>query len=263
MAERIQKLLAAAGIGSRRSVEELIKSGAVELNGKVCKLGDKAEPEDAITVDGVKVNCAGALEENDRVIIYNKAVGKIVSRSDPLKRPVVFDDLPPLKNSRWVSVGRLDINTSGLMLFCSDGSLAHKLAHPSNGIEREYIVRVRGNTGKETVEKLLHGLPLDGKTGCFERVTALNSKDKSNKWFRVVLKEGRNRFVRRMWESCGCSVSRLMRVRFGTVRLPKKLYAGQCLFLSGKQKKQLYKAAESLTEKPQPALEKPYFTLST
>ncbi|WP_462137459.1 pseudouridine synthase [Candidatus Mycalebacterium sp.] len=243
MAERLQKLLASAGFGSRRHVEELIKSGSVTVNGKVCKLGDKAEPQDKITVEGERIDCdAGGLPV--RIIAYNKPIGKIVSAKDPQNRPTVFEDLPPLEKSRWVSVGRLDVNTTGLLLFCSDGSLAHKLSHPSSGIEREYMARVRGNTGRAMVEKLLSGVLLDGKKGRFEKVLPVPSKEKSNKWFKIVVKEGRNRFVRRMWESCGCSVSRLMRIRFGTVRLPKNLPAGASIFLSEKQIRKLRETAD-------------------
>ncbi len=241
MAERIQKLLAGAGAGSRRQAEKLIKSGAVFVNGKICKLGDKAEPHDAITIDGREIDCKTDPSEK-LVIAYNKPAGKIVSRSDPQNRPVVFDDLPPLKKARWVCAGRLDVNTSGLLLFCSDGLLAHRLAHPSSGIEREYMARVRGNTGPETINKLLAGVVLDGKKGQFEKITAVASKNKSNKWFKIIVQEGRNRFVRRMWESCGCSVSRLIRVRFATVRLPKKLPTGASVFLDGKEIRKIYKA---------------------
>ncbi|QMU56417.1 MAG: pseudouridine synthase [Candidatus Mycalebacterium zealandia] len=242
MAERVQKLLAAAGAGSRRRVEELIKSGAVAVNGSVCKLGDKAEPQDKITVDGKRIDC-NTDDSPGRIIAYNKPVGKIVSMKDPQNRPTVFEDLPPLEKSRWVSVGRLDINTTGLLLFCSDGSLAHKLTHPSSGVEREYMARVRGNTGRETIEKLLSGVLLDGKKGHFEKVSPIPSKEKSNKWFKIVVKEGRNRFVRGMWESCGCSVSRLMRIRFGTVKLPKNLPVGASIFLSEKQIRKLREIA--------------------
>lgn len=241
MAERIQKLLAAAGAGSRRGLEELIKSGAVSVNGKTCKLGDKAEPEDSITVSGKEIDCRAKPGQN-RVIVYNKPEGKVVSRRDPENRPTVFEDLPALKSGRWVSAGRLDVNTSGLLLFCSDGLLVHKLTHPSSGVEREYLARVRGNTGKETIEKLLAGVFLDGKTARFEKIVPA-SPDKTNKWFRVTVKEGRNRFVRRMWESQRCSVSRLTRIRFGPVKLPKDLPAGAFFFLGKPEIKKLYNAA--------------------
>lgn len=243
MAERLQKLLAAAGVDSRRRAEELIKSGAVAVNGRVCKPGDKAEPQDEITVEGKRIDCDTGGSPG-RVIVYNKPVGKIVSAKDPQNRPAVFEDLPPLQKSRWVSVGRLDLNTSGLLLFCSDGVLAHKLAHPSSGIEREYMARVRGDTGRKTVEKLLSGVSLGGKKGRFEKVVPVSPTEKNNKWFKVVVKEGRNRFVRRMWESCGCSVSRLIRIRFGTVRLPKNLPSGASFFLSEKQNRKLLEIAD-------------------
>ena len=240
--ERVQKLLAAAGVGSRRKVEELIGAGLVAVNGRVCKLGDKATPGDTVTVSGEKIDLS-APADGGAVLAYNKPVGKIVSRTDPGGRPTVFEDLPPLKKSRWVSVGRLDINTSGLMIFCSDGKLAAGLAHPSSGIEREYMARVRGNTGEKTVERLLSGVRIDGGTGRFARVAPAAAKDGANKWFRVTVTEGRNRFVRRMWESCGCEVNRLIRTRFGPVRLPKNLPAGACLFLDKKLVKKLREAA--------------------
>lgn len=242
MSERIQKLLSAAGAGSRRRIEELIKSGEVTVNGKVCKLGDKAGTEDTIAVSGEEIEFAA--NPDPPVIAYNKPAGKIVSASGAENRPTVFEDLPPLKQSRWVSVGRLDLNSSGLLLFCSDGMLAHKLAHPSSGIEREYMARVRGNTGERTVKKLLDGVLLDGKKGRFEKIVSVSSPDKnkgdkSNRWFKITVKEGRNRFVRRMWESQRCSVSRLIRIRFGTVNLPKNLPAGGCFFLDEREKKRL------------------------
>lgn len=245
MAERVQKLLAAAGVGSRRKVEELMRKGLVEVNGRVCKPGDKAGPEDTISVEGreVQIPLPGA----GGVIAYNKPVGRIVSRSDPRGRPTVFEDLPPLRGSRWVSVGRLDFNTSGLMLFCSDGGLANALARPASGIEREYMARVRGNTGGETVEKLLKGIKIDGGTGRFESVTPARGGDGANRWFKVVVREGRNRFVRRMWESCGCEVNRLIRTRFGPVKLPKNMQPGSCLFIEGQKLKKLCEAAGYLT----------------
>lgn len=249
MAERVQKILAAAGAGSRRKVEELIKSGEVAVNGSICKLGDKAEPEDTITVSGKEIDCRS---ETGGVILYNKPIGKIVSRSDPGKRPTVFEDLPPVK-TRWVSVGRLDINSSGLLIFCTDGALAHGLTHPSREIEREYLSRVRGDTGEKTVEKLLSGIVLDGKRGRFEKVERIPGKEGSNKWFRITVREGRNRFVRRMWESCGCEISRLVRVRFGPVKLPAKLPPGACIFLGGRERDRLYKAAGA---EPPPDLRK-------
>ncbi len=248
MPERVQKLLASAGTGSRRRVEELIRSGAVTVNGKVCKLGDKAGPEDTITVSGKKVDCGVSPGETGLVIAYNKPVGKIVSSNDSVNRPTVFEDLPPLKKARWVPVGRLDLNTSGLLIFCSDGLLAHRLAHPSSEIEREYLARVRGNTGKETTVKLLAGVVLDGKPGRFEKIVSATPPDvkngnKSNKWFRITVKEGRNRFVRRMWESRRCEVSRLVRIRFGPVKLPKNLPAGACFFLDKFERRKLYRTA--------------------
>ena len=240
--ERVQKLLAGAGVGSRRKVEELIGKGLVAVNGRVCKPGDKATPDDTVTVSG-KVIDLSAPADGGAVIAYNKPAGKIVSRADPGGRPTVFEDLPPLKKSRWVSVGRLDLNTSGLMIFCSDGNLAARLAHPSSGIEREYMARVRGKAGKETLARLLRGIRIDGKTGRFEKVAPAAAKDGANKWFRITVTEGRNRFVRRMWESCGCEVNRLIRTRFGPVKLPKNLPAGACLFADEKLVKKLRKAA--------------------
>jgi 23S rRNA pseudouridine2605 synthase len=222
--ERLQKLLAAAGLGSRREIESWIAAGRVSVRGQVAKLGDRALPGDAIQLDGKPVALASAAAK-PRVLLYHKPEGELVTRSDPEGRPTVFSRLPP---GRWVAVGRLDINSSGLLLFTDSGELANRLMHPRYEIEREYAVRVQGRLGPETLEQLRRGVALEDGTAAFSAIKA--SEDKAtgvNRWYRVALREGRNREVRRMFEAVGARVSRLIRVRYGPVELPRDLPAGR------------------------------------
>ena len=220
---RIQKLLADAGLGSRRRIERLIADGKVHVNGRVASLGDKASAQDSISVAGRHV--ALAATRVNRVLVYHKPCGVVVSRDDPDNRPTVFDDLPPLAGARWIAVGRLDVNTSGLLLFCTDGELAHRLMHPSSGLVREYLARVHGRVTAGMLERLRNGVALDDGPARFDTVEE-HAGGGGNRWFRVRLCEGRNRLVRRLWLSQGLEVSRLIRVRFGTVALPRALRAG-------------------------------------
>jgi len=219
--ERLQKLLAAAGLGSRREIETWIEAGRVAVDGQVCKLGDRASNADRVTVDGKDV--VFPRTSSFRVLIYNKPVGELVTRSDPAGRPTVFSRLPP---GRWVAVGRLDLNSAGLLLFTDSGELANRLMHPSYEIEREYTVRVYGLLTPENIERLRTGVELEDGRAAFQRIDASGSGKGSNRWYRVMLKEGRNREVRRLFEAVGAKVSRLVRVRYGAVELPADLPPG-------------------------------------
>ena len=221
--ERLQKLLATAGHGSRREIEQWIRAGRVTVAGRVAALGDRAEAGTDICLDGRPLTAAGAGER--AVLIYHKPVGEVTTRRDPAGRPTVFERLPPPPSGRWVVVGRLDVNTTGLLLFTTDGALAHRLMHPSTEMLREYLVRVHGNPGPEALERLVKGVMLEDGLARFERIEA-GSSSASHSWFRVCLREGRNREVRRLWEAVGLEVSRLTRLRYGSVVLPEDLRPG-------------------------------------
>jgi 23S rRNA pseudouridine2605 synthase len=223
--ERLQKVLATAGHGSRRAIEEWIRDGRVTINGRVAQLGDRAVHSDDIRVDGRKLPVASPAGVDREVLIYHKPLGEMTTRRDPQNRPTVFERLPPVTNGRWINVGRLDVNTSGLLLFTTDGELAHRLMHPSTEVEREYLVRVRGQPGPDVIRRLLSGVELEDGPARFDRVFASRT-DGSHGWFHVVLREGRNREVRRTWEAVGVEVSRLMRIRYGPIELPRDLPPG-------------------------------------
>lgn len=226
--EKLQKVLARAGFGSRREMETWISEGRITVNGKTATLGDRVKADDAITVDGKKVANTAANQEMTRVLLYNKPEQEICSRNDPEGRVSVFDHLPPIKHGRWVAVGRLDFNTSGLLLFTTDGELANRLMHPSSGIDREYAVRINGDVSDEMVEAVKRGVDLDGD-GHLCRFTDVQyyAGEGRNRWYHVVIMEGRNREVRRLWESQGVRVSRLKRVRYGPVFIPSRVKQGQ------------------------------------
>lgn len=226
--EKLQKLLARAGFGSRRELEEWIAAGRVTINGKLATLGDRAAISDRICVDGKRVAMQRLQGPATRVLLYNKPVGEICTRSDPQGRPTVFSRLPTLEKGRWIAVGRLDLNTSGLLILTSDGELANKLMHPSARIDREYLVRVMGPVDQATLQRLRDGVELDDGMACFTDVAPLHGRDSDsiNRWYCCTLMEGRNREVRRLWESQGLRVSRLKRVRFGPVSLASKLPEG-------------------------------------
>ena len=225
MDEKLQKVLARAGQGSRREMETRIREGRVQVNGLVATLGDRVKIEDEIILDGypVKLTEAG---ESRRVIIYNKPEGEVCTRKDPEGRPTVFDRLPKVRGERWIAVGRLDINTSGLLLFTTDGELANRLMHPSTEIDREYLVRVMGVITDENIATLKKGVYLEDGMAKFTDIVD-GGGEGINRWFYVCLMEGRNREVRRMWESQGAKVNRLKRVRFGPVFLPSKAKVGR------------------------------------
>lgn len=224
--ERIQKLLANAGFGSRRELERRIAAGEVRVNGKIAKLGDRILPTDKVMIGQHQVGNRRLLENVQHTIVYNKPEGELVTRSDPKERPTVFQRLPKLDTGRWIAVGRLDINTSGLMLFTTDGELANRLMHPSGQIEREYAVRVLGEVTESMLNRLVNGVELEDGTARFEHVVESGGEG-ANRWFHVVIMEGRNREVRRLWEAVGAQVNRLKRVRFGPVMLDTRLLVGK------------------------------------
>jgi 23S rRNA pseudouridine2605 synthase len=233
MSEKLQKILAQAGIGSRREMERWIEQGRVKLNGEIAKLGERAESEDEIKVDDDVVD--HNLKKARRVLVYNKPEGEVCTRTDPEGRPTVFHNLPKLKGERWIAVGRLDINTSGLLLFTTDGELANKLMHPStNTVDREYAVRVAGEVTPEVIETLKKGVLLEDGMAKFTDVQFFDG-DGYNQWYHVCIMEGRNREVRRLWESQDMKVSRLKRVRYGCIFLPKKVSAGKWVELGQKE----------------------------
>lgn len=228
--ERLHKVLAQAGLGSRRALEQRIADGLVKVNGETAQTGLSVKAGDKIELDG-KTFVASALTEPARVLIYNKPEGEVTTREDPEGRPTIFEALPALKGARWIAIGRLDINTTGLLLLTTDGELANAMMHPSYEVEREYVVRVRAPEGQESVpdnivDRLRRGVALDDGPAKFDEIERIGGTD-SHDWFRVVVKEGRNREVRRLWESQGCQVSRLKRVRYGKVSLPQPLLRGQ------------------------------------
>lgn len=225
MSEKLQKVLARSGVGSRREMEEYISAGRVTVDGKVASLGDRIHANQQVRVDGHPVKIAAEAEQVCRVIAYHKPEGEICSRIDPEGRPTVFDRLPKIKDSRWIAIGRLDINTSGLLLFTTDGEMANRLMHPKFEVEREYAVRVFGDVNDAMIQKLRTGVELEDGKANFKKVKAMGGEG-INRWFHVVLTEGRNREVRRMWESQGAVVSRLIRIRYGDLLLPKHLPAG-------------------------------------
>lgn len=224
MAERLQKVLARLGVASRRQAEELIRQGRVSVDGDTAKIGQSVELEASIRVDG-RVIKQPEEKQATRVLVYHKPAGEVCTRQDPDGRPTVFDALPRLRNSRWVSVGRLDINTSGLLLFTNDGELANRLMHPSSMIEREYAVRVFGQVDTGMLKRLTHGVKLEDGMARFEDISDAGGKG-SNHWFHVVVVAGRNRLVRRLWESQDVTVSRLIRVRYGKLVLSPRLREG-------------------------------------
>lgn len=220
MSEKLQKVLARSGLGSRREMETLISEGRVSVDGKTATLGDRVGPGVVIRIDGHVVSIKQAEEMVCRVLAYHKPEGEMCTRHDPEGRPTVFDRLPVLKEGRWIAVGRLDVNTSGLLLFTTDGELANRLMHPRHEVEREYAVRVFGEVNEAMLQRLRHGVQLEDGMGKFDKITR-GGGEGLNQWFNVTLAEGRNREVRRLWESQEVQVSRLMRVRYGDIQLDK------------------------------------------
>lgn len=226
MSEKLQKVLANLGLGSRREAERWIADGRVSVNGQLVTLGERVEPQDEIRFDGNVVK-REQTKSICRVLIYNKPEGELCTRHDPEGRPTVFSRLPNIKNGRWITVGRLDINTSGLLLFSNDGELANRLMHPKHEVQREYAVRIFGEVDDRMLRRLKRGVKLEDGMAKFDKIKRRQGDSEAqNAWFDVVLKEGRNREVRRIWESQEVKVSRLIRTRYGDVSLPKRLPQG-------------------------------------
>jgi 23S rRNA pseudouridine2605 synthase len=226
MSEKLQKILANYGLGSRREMEKWIEEGRISVDGTTATLGDRAESNAQIRVDGHVITGIDK-QTSCRVLMYNKPEGELCSRSDPDGRATVFDRLPIIRPGRWIAVGRLDINTSGLLLFTNDGELANRLMHPKHEVEREYAVRVFGEITASHIKALKQGVKLDDGMAKFTQIKPRPAEEESlNQWFNVTLSEGRNREVRRLWESQGAQVSRLIRVRYGALELKKRLPQG-------------------------------------
>ena len=222
---RLQKLLAETGLGSRRTVEAWIRAGRVSVRGHTAQLGDRASAGDEVCLDGVKLQLQGGRTPAE-LLLYYKPVGEVTTRSDPQGRPTVFQRLPRPRRGRWINVGRLDVGTAGLLLLTTDGDLAHRLMHPSGGVEREYLVRLRGRPGREVLQRLLEGVRLEDGLARFDRILEEPPGEDAHSSFRVVLREGRNREVRRLWEAGGFEVSRLLRIRYGPIELPRDMRPG-------------------------------------
>ena len=243
MSEKLQKILARAGLGSRREMESWISQGRVSIDGKVATLGDRAEPEATLRVDGKIVHVPDMNDVICRVIAYNKPEGEVCTAKDPEGRPTVFERLPKTRNGRWIAVGRLDINTTGLLLFTNDGELANRLMHPSYELGREYAVRVFGEVDEAMLKRMHEGVMLDDGLAKFDEIRS-GGGEGINRWFHVSLHEGRNREVRRLWESQEVRVSRLIRTRYGEMELPKGLPLGAWKELELSEVNQLREAVE-------------------
>lgn len=224
--ERIHKIMASAGLGSRRGLESEIKAGAIKLNGKVAKIGATVGVDDTIEYNQQQFRVTETTGSPGQLMIYNKPLGEVCTRHDPEGRRTVFDKLPKPKQGRWVTVGRLDINTTGLLLLTTDGELANALMHPSSEVDREYACRVRGTVDAETLQRLRNGVELEDGPAKFSDIVESGGEGQ-NHWYHVVILEGRNREVRRLWESQGVTVSRLKRVRYGPVFMPSRVKVGQ------------------------------------
>ena len=243
MAERIQKILARAGYGSRREIERWMQQGELLVNGKKPEPGTKITEKDQVILRGQRLRLESKLNATPKVLMYHKRSGEISTTKDPEGRPTVFDRLPKLSSGRWIQIGRLDFNTDGLLLFTNDGELANRLMHPSWEIEREYAVRVLGEVSDDMLEKLKAGVELEDGIASFTRIQFAGGEG-ANQWYHVVLKEGRTREVRRLWEVFELKVSRLIRIRYGTVSLPRYLARGRSEELEFKPMRSLYESVD-------------------
>jgi 23S rRNA pseudouridine2605 synthase len=244
--EKLHKVLARAGVGSRRLMEAAIVAGRVTVNGRLATLGERVSGSDRIQFDGHPVKVIQGPGDVPRVLIYYKPAGEVSTLRDPQGRPTVFDRLPVLRNARWIQVGRLDFNTSGLLVFTTSGELANRLMHPRGGIEREYAVRVLGELSPQQMDMLRGGVALEDGAAKFEIVEARGGRG-SNRWYQVIIMEGRNREVRRMFEAIGLGVSRLIRTRFGPFTLPHTLHRSKSMELSPQLVATLMRELESGT----------------
>lgn len=244
--ERLQKVLSQAGFGSRRLMEEWIVAKRVTVNGTVALLGSSASPGDKIAVDGKLIRNPLSHTESLRVLLYHKPIGEICSRSDPDHLHTVFDKLPAIQHGRWVMVGRLDLNTSGLLIFTNNGALANQLMHPRFGLEREYAVRIHGSVSDQNIKNLMQGVTLEDGIAKFQKIE-FRGGDGTNSWYHVVITEGKNREVRRLWESQQLEVSRLIRIRYGNIELPRTLARGQYMELSEHQITRLLGKSQQLS----------------
>ena len=245
MSEKLQKVLATAGLGSRRELEKWISAGRVSVNGSVAKLGDRAEADDRIMVDGRPIKIV--TDDSPRVLMYSKPEGEVSTTADPDGRPTVFDKLPRLNRGRWIAIGRLDINTSGLLLFTNHGELANRLMHPSYEVKREYMARIHGEVDEAMIKRLTDGVILEDGIAKFQTVKAQHARSPeerggSNRWFRVILAEGRTREVRRLWESQDVEVNRLKRISYGPIELPSIVRRSEYIELDPKQVISLFRA---------------------
>jgi 23S rRNA pseudouridine2605 synthase len=247
--ERLQKILADAGLGSRREIEGWIRAGRIQVNGRVAELGLRVGQDEKILLDGRRVGIRRSARAKRYVVLYNKPEGEVVTRHDPQGRPSVFARLPKLAQGRWISIGRLDINSAGLLLFTSDGELANRLMHPRQQIEREYAVRVLGEVTDDMLQRLVNGVELeDGPARCEE--ISRSGGEGANRWYHLVIMEGRKREVRRLWEAVGVRVSRLKRVRFGPIILNSAVKAGQWRELNDAEQVGLLTAADLANDRP-------------
>jgi len=228
MSDKLHKVLAESGLGSRREMERWIVARRVSVNGKIASIGDRVEEADRILVDGKPLPSKTA--DRLRIVLYNKPEGEICTRRDPEGRPTVFAKLPTIKSGRWIAIGRLDINTSGLILFTNSGALANRLMHPSSNVDREYLVRVHGPVNEEMLARLREGVDLEDGVARFKSIK-IGLRGGANQWFTVIIDEGKQREVRRLWESQGVEVSRLKRIRFATVEIPSYVRRGDWMEL--------------------------------
>src|SRR3990167_138393 len=219
MTEKIQKILANTGMGSRRQIETWIQAGRITINDKIARIGDRITYHDKVCVDDRDIKLIKSHQQKSRVLLYHKPEGELCTRHDSKGRPTIFERLPLIRNSRWIGVCRLDCNTSGLLLITNDGMLANDLMHPSSQLEREYAVRIRGDVAPEIIKRLTKGIKLKDGFARFKQITDAGGRG-SNHWYHVVVTEGRHRLVRRLWEALGLTVSRLIRIRFGPIYLP-------------------------------------------
>ena len=240
--DRIQKVLAHHGIGSRREIDALLQQGRIKVNGRVAKPGDQLAGGEKISLDDKPVRLSRHIIK-PKLLQYHKPVGRVCTRSDPERRPDVFAQLPKLQQGRWITIGRLDINTSGLLLFSNHGELANRMMHPSFELEREYAVRVRGQISADDLKSLQSGIELEDGPAAFDQIVDGGGQG-TNHWYHVILREGRNREVRRLWEAVGAEVSRLIRVRYHSFTLPKWLKPGKSSFIDDDAVKKLFHSLE-------------------